>query len=158
MTWSAIETAYSYEIFLEIEGKYEKLTETPLLTFKLKTMTNGGTYNFKVRAKDACGISKFSSLQVLLDTSSPPGEVTDVSVETLDCAILVSWTGPANLGGLAVTEYKFQLRTNNSEYTSAVLNCTLSNTTCYLPMTTMQSAPYYLKVGQEISVRITTAN
>jgi hypothetical protein len=37
LTWSASEGAYTYELYLEIEGKYEKLTETPLVTFRLKT-------------------------------------------------------------------------------------------------------------------------
>ena len=103
-------------------------------------------------------MSDFAPLQVHLDTSTTPGAVTELAVEAMDCAILVKWTGPTKLGGYPVTEYKFELRTNGSEYTSAVLNCTLSQTTCYLPMTTMQAHPYYLTVGQEIAVRITTAN
>ena len=71
----------------------------------------GTTYKFKVKARNAVGLSADStefSITAATVPSTPSAPTTTVSSDTL--SMTVSWSVPSDNGGLAITGYKVYVR------------------------------------------------
>ncbi len=68
-------------------------------------LTNGATYRFKVRARNAVGLSTWSALSATVTPFSVPAAPTVGTVAAAVASVIVSWTAPADTGGSPITSY-----------------------------------------------------
>jgi len=76
-----------------------------LTTGTVTGLTNGTTYTFTVKATNAAGSSPASPASAAVLVAGSPASPTNVSAVAGDARAVVSWTAPANTGGIALTGY-----------------------------------------------------
>jgi large repetitive protein len=74
-------------------------------TFTVTTgVTEGGSYQFKVRAKNIHGFGSFSSVATIVASSVPDTPSTVTTAYDSNGDVVVTWTAPDN-NGAAITAY-----------------------------------------------------
>lgn len=99
------------------ETTYSEIYSGLSRSYKATLLTTGFTYQFKVKAINSAGSSDLSSASSAILAAETPDSPTDLDLqERSDTAIKVSWTAPAEKGGVELTGYKVYMATGNGVY------------------------------------------
>ncbi len=82
-------------------------------TATVKLLTNGTSYEFRVKAKNAVGLGAPSNVASATPGATGPGKPgapTGLTATAGDKKVTLSWTAPADNGGSAITDYRVQYR------------------------------------------------
>ncbi len=90
-------------------------------------LTNGTTYNIKLRAVNAAGNGASSASAVSVTLPTVPGAPADVVGLRGSGKVTVSWVAPVNNGGSAITGYTV---TASPQVSSVTKTCTTTSTSC----------------------------
>ena len=74
----------------------------------------GNSYRFRVKARNAVGQSSYSPIFMIVAAtvpSKPNAPTTTLSGYWPSELIVIDWTLPSDLGGLAILSYKIEVRT-----------------------------------------------
>ena len=120
LSWDASQSGndVTYELqYQEGTGQFKKIATTSDTVYTQAALTPGQSYNFRVRAKNWCGVGKWSELKsVFLPTV--PGPVRNIITTTSGdgCSLSFEWRAPLENGGSPVTEYIVQVRGSNTNF------------------------------------------
>jgi Ca2+-binding RTX toxin-like protein len=103
-------------------------TLTPLTT-NITGLVNGTTYTLQVRAVNQFGLGALSAPSNAVTPAGLPGVPTSVSAVRGNASAAVSWTAPANTGGLPITGYNVQVRIGAAVQSTIALTGTATTTT-----------------------------
>ena len=150
VTWTAPAAANTGPNFTDITGykveyaisPYSSYTEFTANTGNANTsisvtgLTNGGSYRFKVTARNSNGLGTTSAESAVVVTNIVPGAPTigAMTLSTTNTTDSLAWTAPAANGGSAITGYVYQTTTNDgSTFTTAVATGSTSTTKTFDP-------------------------
>jgi hypothetical protein len=130
------------------------------LSYTATSLSQGRTYQFKVRARNVYGFSVFSSTISVLTAQPPAQPISPTTVWSPD-NVIISWTSPDN-GGSPITGYTVTIRqADGSTFTSDLTNCDMSAstaTTCSVPVSSLRSSPYSLQWGDSVYAKVFATN
>jgi hypothetical protein len=86
--------------------------------------------------------------------SVPAAPNTSVNSNT---SVTITWVAPSD-GGSAITAYKVAIKNNVGTLTAESINCNVSTTTCTVPISVLQAAPYNLAWGASIYATVLATN
>ena len=85
----------------------------------------------------------------------PSAPTTTVNSNT---SVTINWVAPAD-GGSVITAYTVAIQqSNGSTFTTESANCNVSTTTCTVPISILQAAPYNLAWGASIYATVIATN
>jgi subtilisin family serine protease len=90
-------------------------------------LTNGTTYQFRVKAVSSGGTSEASSTATAI--VGVPSEPTSLSATPLGLSVRLSWTAPAQNGGSVITDYVVQFSTDSGATWSTFSDSVSTSTT-----------------------------
>ena len=107
----------------------------------------------KVIATNAVGSSAESASSngaVLLSISVPSIPAAPMTSTNLNTSVTITWVAPSD-GGTAITAYKVAIRqSDGSTFTTESAYCNVLTTSCTVPISVLQAAPYNLAWGASI--------
>ena len=71
--------------------------------------------------------------------------------------VLISWAAPTD-GGLPITGYEVVIKNQAGVYVLEETYCSVSVTSCSVPLLTLQDSPYELELGDLVQARIRAVN
>ncbi len=86
-------------------------------SYTVTGLTNGITYRFKIRAKNAAGVGPASD-RMSATPLGAPGVVDSLSAVSGDRKVVLFWAVPASDGGSAITGYQYQYSPDGSGWTA----------------------------------------
>ena len=86
-------------------------------SYTVTGLTNGNTYRFKIRAKNAVGVGPLSN-KASATPATVPDAVGSLSATPGDGQVVVSWAAPASDGGSSITGYEYQYSPGGSGWTA----------------------------------------
>ena len=110
-------TAYQLQYKLSTAAGWTTASSTITGTnYTVSGLTNGLTYNFRVRARNIGGWSQYSDTSSLspANPATAPSAPTWGAFTTATRAITVRWTAPSSNGGSAITGYQIEYRRGTS--------------------------------------------
>ena len=113
----AVITAYQLQYKLSTAAGWTTASSTITRTnYTVTGLTNGLTYNFRVRARNLGGWSQYSDTSSLApaNPATAPGAPTWGNFTTATRSITVRWTAPSSNGGSAITGYQIEYRRGTS--------------------------------------------
>lgn len=145
------------------DGTFEELvTGISGFSYTATGLTQGSTYQFKVKVRNAYGFSFFSNVITVLAAQVPAQPVAPVTTWHGDGFdyVVVTWTAPDD-GGSPITGYKLTLKQKDLVYSSDLTHCDMSSstlTTCTLPVTALRSTPFLLEWGDSVFAKVIATN
>jgi hypothetical protein len=76
-------------------------------------LTNGQAYIFRVKAKNAIGLSAYTADSAQIIPVTVPGAPTAIAGTVGNGQVILNWTAPASNGGSAITDYVIEYRPSN---------------------------------------------
>jgi hypothetical protein len=152
----------SYRISKATEGgSYSVLANSATTSFTALSLTAGVTYQFKVQAQNAHGLSAYSeSISILCAYFPDPPE--DILTENYQDKVAVTWATAAG-SGYPLLEYKlYFVGKDGQTYALAGDECdgasqfVLLERVCYISLATLTAAPFSLVQDDSVFVRIVT--
>jgi hypothetical protein len=129
VTWTAPAAANTGPNFTDITGYKVEYALSPYSSYTVFTadtgnantsisvtgLTNGGSYKFKVTAKNSNGFGTTSTPSDVVVTNIVPGAPTigTMTLSTTNTTDSLAWTAPTANGGSAITGYVYQTTTND---------------------------------------------
>ena len=110
-------TAYQLQYKLSTAAGWTTASSTITGTnYTVSGLTNGLTYNFRVRARNVGGWSQYSDTSSLspANPATAPSAPTWGNFTTATRSITVRWTAPSSNGGSAITGYEIEYRSGTS--------------------------------------------
>ena len=158
---------YSIEMDDNNDGSFILVASGITATTYLQTGLSAGTsYNFRVRARNAVGLSSHSVVFTILAAtvpSQPNAPTTTLSGDLSN--VVIAWTPPSDLGGLSISSYKLEIKTSTATFEKDLTNCDaetsssiLSSRSCSIPVATLRSSPFNLVDSASVTVRVTAYN
>ena len=98
-------------------GSYSVSITVSVAAHELTGLSNGTTYEVRVRATNSVGTGLWSSVGTGTPAAESPGQVFGVDAEGGDGEVDVSWTEPDN-GGDAIIRYEVQWRTGLQSFST----------------------------------------
>jgi len=134
------------------------------LIYNSTGVTAGGSYMFRVRAKNIYGWSSYSSTLTAI-AAEVPDQPSSPTVTNTGTSVKIAWTDPFN-GGSAITSYGVQLlHADGTTYSSDLTNCNaasdgtiIANKYCVIPMATLTAGPFSLTQGTIVVARVLATN
>ena len=98
-------THYEYEL----DGS-DTWTSTggPATNYTVRTLTNGQTYTFRVRAVNSAGPSTATAQRSAAPRATAPDAPTGLSATPGNEQVTLRWRAPANDGGDPITDYEYE--------------------------------------------------
>ena len=96
-----------YEVDIGESGNWIR-TSGAATSHRIGNLTNGENYDFRVRAVNAAGGGR-STAPERVTPAKAPGVPTALSANPRNASVQLSWTAPADDGGLPVTGYEVQV-------------------------------------------------
>ena len=153
LSWTAPASSGSsavtgYSVFRGVSSALTDQTSigTVAATSYVDPLTTVGTYYYTVRAANAVGLSVASTpiSVVIKAVTTVPGIVSGVTAVGTNGAIIVSWSAPANNGGLALAGYRLYRSTVSG---SETLLATVGTTTSYNDSGLTNGRTYFYRVS-----------
>ena len=94
-------------------------------TSNISGLTNGTPYVFRNKAQNLTGYSNWAVST--FTTATTPSEPTNVTAVAMDGLATVSWTAPANDGGVPITLYRVTSTPSGASCSTSGLQCDVSN-------------------------------
>jgi protocatechuate 3,4-dioxygenase beta subunit len=145
----------SYVIEQSLDGNswvgVDDTVDPAATSFTVSGLTNGTTYQFRVAASNAAGVSAYSSPVSVtpLGMPSAPRLLTSTVAPTSGVGsgqVRLTWTAPAASGGSAVTDYVIQRsRTSSSNWTT--VSDGVRTTTSYTVSGLSNGVRYYFRIA-----------
>ena len=102
------------------------------------------TYRFKIRARNACGVSQYSPI-FKVNIAFAPAQMQKVQLEQKECTFKLKWTPPDDKGA-PILRYNLEVKGASGEFYSAkICGQNPDSTSSLLFFSTMQDKPYSLK-------------
>lgn len=124
-------------------------------TFTYATgLSAGGTYAFKVMAKNSVGYSPLSVALSILVAQVPTATVAPTT-SVSGANVLINWDVPYT-GATRITSYTITVRASNGTYLSDITNCNGANVmvvashSCSIPTSVLMSIPFNLQYGNSV--------
>ena len=113
---SSAEGSYNYEIHWDEDGdnNFKKLADTLQTSYLVAKVKGTRTYRFKVRARNACGMSQFSPI-LAVNIAFAPAQPQKVQVEQKDCTFKMTWAPPDDKGA-PILRYNLEVRGASGEF------------------------------------------
>ncbi len=108
------------------QAKTCKVTTATATSCTMSGLTNGDTYTFKVKARNASGTGPASTASNPVTPLSKPATPTDVVATAGNASVNVKWTGGSN-GGTPITKYTATSTPTGKNCTTKSTSCTVSN-------------------------------
>ena len=132
-------------------------------TYTAVGLTMGSTYTFKVQARNAYGLSPFSSEVSVLAAEIPAPPSTPVTTIS-GSSVQITWTIPS-AGGSAITSLVILIRHSDGvNFSTEPIDCdgksstiVLSNT-CSIPISTLRQSPFNLPWGGSVHAKVVAKN
>lgn len=141
-------------------GNFYAITQptTYATNWNQRELLTGLTYQFKVRARSACGWGPFSDIASASFHQAPSKPaVPTVEKNPDECALDICWTEPAD-GGSEITSYKVQLHDQNSAWSSDVPDCGANAETCCTVACSTINSVYDVLIGADVHARVQAVN
>ena len=114
-------------------GSYTEIASDVISTsYTQPGLTEGTSYQFRVRARNSIGLSSYSPAFTILAAISPDEPTSFVRNESLTTKTQVafSWSAPSEDGGSTVIDYSIEMDDNNSgSYTEIATGVTSTSYT-----------------------------
>jgi hypothetical protein len=129
-------------------------------------VTEGNSYQFKLRAKNIWGWSEFSSVLTVVAAHAPDTMATPTtSIDSATGGVTITWTAPASNGD-DITSYTVEILNEATDtWSTETTDCDGSDSTimgalsCTIPMSTFAAAPFtYTTLSLDIPVRLSATN
>ncbi len=162
LTWSFVGFNYGspiidYEIsYMPVLGTYSILSSgvtTTSYTTTLATLTADVVYTFKVKARNSFGFSSDSSEVVIRAAAVPGAPASPATSVNGNTNVIISWAAPADNGGSPITGFNYLVKIRQSDgitFTTEASYCNVLLSTCSVPISVLQAAPYNLAWGDSI--------
>jgi hypothetical protein len=146
----------TYRVSFAINGgSYQFLSNSASTSLTAQALTPGNTYQFKVQAENAHGLSAYSeSISVLAAYYPEPPQ--DIATANALHQVEVTWS-EAIANGLPITAYElyfvakdgqtYPLGTNECDGTSAII---IQERICHINLSTLTSSPFNLEQGDSV--------
>lgn len=150
--------------YVELIG--ESSAYTGLSYIVTTSITEGTTYEFKIRAKNKWGWGDYSSTFSILAATVPDQVATvTTSIETTTEGVQVTWVAPSD-NGAAITAYlvEFSDLETTEVWSTELTHCDGSNSTvitdlgCLVSMNLLTAAPTSLVLDELVTVRVSAIN
>ncbi len=108
LSWETVTGATYYNVYISvIAGQFDNATAVSVTdtTYTLQNLTNGTTYYFMVKAKDAAGLG-LASAELQATPATVPGAPTNVTAAAGDGMAVIRFTPPSDNGGRAIAGYE----------------------------------------------------
>lgn len=122
------------------------------------SITIGETYLFRYKAKNIHGWSPWSD-ELALVAASVPTKIEPAAVTFNEATdVRISWTLPADAGGVPVTEYTIGILTSGGVAYEVDPSCdgadatVMANLFCLVPMASLRAAPFNLVLDDLVVV------
>jgi hypothetical protein len=143
---------------------YTVLASSVATLFYTKTgVTSGVSYIFTVQARNAFGLSDYSTTLVVLAAQTPNQPAAPVTSNYLTTNIKISWTAPEN-NGSPIFAYQVLIRRADSAYALDTINCDgsdpdiVSAVSCVVPVSALIASPFNHVYGNSIYAIIIATN
>ena len=166
ITWSAVASdggspVIDYQVSSKIgTGAYSVLgTVITATSYTANTLTADVIYTFKVTARNMIGLSAASNEVNIRAAAKPNVPGTPVTSVNSNISLTITFSAPSYNGGSAITAYSVAIQeSNSSTFTTLSANCNISTTTCTVPISTLQAAPYNLVWGATVYAKVLATN
>ena len=77
-------------------------------------LSEGGTYRFRVRARNSIGLSVYSSVFSIVAGTVPKSQgapSTSIGGDEINPTLIVTWPLPIDQGGLSIDGYRLEIKT-----------------------------------------------
>ncbi len=114
-------------------------------------------YTFKVTARNLVGFGADSSsvdIRAAAKPSVPAAPTTSVNSNT---SITITWVAPLD-GGSPITSYTVAIKNSIGSFSTESVNCDVATTSCTIPISVLQAAPYNLAWGASIYASVIATN
>lgn len=134
-----------------------------LMTHTQSSLTEGGSYRFRYRAKNIFGWSSYSNIMTSLAATVPekPAMATTYNTGT---SVRIDWVAPYN-GGTTILAYEIVIRAKSGLYYTDTTYCNgrtdstvIANLYCVIPMDILRATPFLLVQGDIVVVKVLAAN
>jgi len=115
-------------------------------------------YTFKVTARNLVGLGADSSEVSIRAAAVPSAPAAPSTAVNSNVSVTISWTTPFN-GGNPISAYTVAIRQNDgTTYTIESASCAVSATSCTVPISVLQAAPYNLPWGASVWAKVVAIN
>ena len=148
------------------DGVYEEFATGVSSTSIVKTgLSAGSTYRFRLRARNAVGLSAYSDVFTIVTATVPSQPSSPITTVNSEYEIGISWSLPADLGGLSISSYRLEIKTSIGTFAQDLANCdaensssVISSRSCAIPTTVLRAGPFNIGDSEPIIVRVTAIN
>ena len=144
------------------------ITSTSFVTTPSQVIGPGIKYTFKVRARNAVGLSEDSQTITVLAAVRPTApKAPTLTPAQADSIVVVSWQAEydqAAAFGALIKEYHVFIKQKDGLYTEVGTDCPptsqslLMNTQCTVQVSRLRAAPFLLEHGDAIEAKVTQVN
>lgn len=107
LTWNKVPNATSYVIYMynANTGLYTQIAETSLITYTRAGLANGATYKFAVRARNASGLSPWTTADAVTGRPIAPPAKPVVKATAGNGRVTLSWNKISNAASYVIYQY-----------------------------------------------------
>ena len=158
---------YAIEMDSNNSGSYTEVSTSITGTSYTKTgLSEGTSYNFRLRARNTVNYSDYSSVFTIIAATIPSKPSNpSLAVSGDETEIVISWSLPSDLGGLAIGGYKLEIKASSGTFETDLANCNaesdstiISSRTCSVPVSVLRANPFDLGDSSTIFARVTAIN
>lgn len=131
-------------------------------SFTQSAGVSDGKYKFKIKARNAVGLSVFSDIITII-AAKVPATPSAPTTQVNGSNILVSWIKP-NTNGNDITGYKVYLKKKDNNWGLDLVNCDggskagMANPSCAIPITTLKASPFSLVTSDSVNAKVIATN
>ena len=115
-------SGYKIEISQSCSNSFNFLVNTTSTSFLSSGLINGTCYQFRVSAINSVGLSSPSNVALATTLSVPSAPTNLVALAVSSSQINLSWSSPANSGGVPINGYKIERKNSCASIFSVIAN------------------------------------
>lgn len=126
----------------------------------------GSVYQFKIQARNAVGLSVYSSVFSITAATVPGAPAPPTTSITGDEEYMtIDWSVPTDTGGLSVLGYRVSVQAQDSTWHSDLVYCDaasdsniISAAACQIPTDVLRAAPFSLLTNTSLMAKVIAFN